>query len=82
MSNLTERSGEVPQAPLQSSGDYTAGWFAGRDATLEGAIAVVENMKPAGGRAWSEGQAACFLCLDDLARYFKEQRSRGGEHGH
>lgn len=50
-------------------------WDAARAAALDGAIALVENMKPAGGRAWSEGQAACFLCLDDLSKYFKKQRA-------
>lgn len=45
------------------------------DEEREECARVPEKMRPAGGRAWSEEQAACFNALTDCAEAIRERKS-------
>jgi hypothetical protein len=56
--------GSLPKA--YDADDIHAYGLAVWKAAMQHAAGLAKQMKPAGGRAWSEAQAAVFLALDDL----------------
>jgi hypothetical protein len=52
-------------------------WTASRSQALEEAAQMADKLKPAGGRAWSESQAACFAALDELAAAIRKLGAQG-----
>jgi hypothetical protein len=54
-----------------------AAWTASRSQALEEAAQMADKLKPAGGRAWSESQAACFAALDELAAAIRKLGAQG-----